>query len=79
MPFGFGVGGGRGNRRRGRGSRGGGGWRRFGSRGPAGPPETCICPHCGKIVPHKRGLPCFQTTCPGCGTSMTRQFFQDQF
>ncbi len=71
MPFGFG---------RGRG-RGGGGWgrrRRFsGPRrfGPGGSPANCICPHCGKVVVHQPGLPCFQTQCPQCGSPMTRQFF----
>jgi len=77
MPFGFGRGGGRGGRGRGRGFRGGRRWGGFGSQGPTGPPETCICPNCGTIVPHQSGLPCFRTWCPNCSSPMTRQFFQD--
>ena len=68
MPFGFRKGG------RGRGFRGG--------RGPGGfrpgrPPTNCICPNCGAIVPHRPGLPCFQTRCARCDTPMTRQFFPE--
>lgn len=75
MPFGFG---------RGRGRRGGWGWgkgfrggRGAGGLGPGRPPETCICPKCGMIIPHQRGIPCFQTKCPRCGAPMTRQFFSE--
>lgn len=77
MPFGFGKGRGRGGDGRGRGFGGsrGRGW--FGPRGPVGPLETCICPNCERVVPHRRGLPCFQTRCPNCGAFMTRQFFQE--
>lgn len=77
MPFGFGKGGGKGGRGRARGFRGGRrqGW--FGPRGPGGPPEICICPNCGTVVPHQLGLPCFRTRCPQCGSPMTRQFFPD--
>ena len=35
---------------------------------------SCICPHCNAIIPHKRGVPCFQTACPTCGAFMTRKF-----
>ena len=34
---------------------------------------NCVCPKCGKTVPHQRGVPCLQVTCPDCGTAMTRQ------
>jgi electron transport complex protein RnfB len=42
--------------------------------GPAAAPENCICPRCGALLPHRPGVPCFKTACPGCGSPMTRQF-----
>ena len=39
----------------------------------AGPSGNCVCPRCGKTVPHQRGVPCMQVVCPACGTTMTRQ------
>ena len=68
MPFGFGRG--RGRRGWGRNFRGG---RKFGFR--PGPPVNCICSRCGFMVPHRPGVPCFQTKCPQCSSPMTRQFF----
>ncbi len=67
MPFGFG----RGKRRR-----YGGKGRGFpGRKGLGiGPDNNCICPNCGFILPRQRALPCFQTRCPRCSSSMTRQF-----
>ena len=38
----------------------------------AGPGGECVCPKCGKTVPHKRGVPCTQVVCPDCGTAMAR-------
>jgi hypothetical protein len=35
---------------------------------------NCICPNCNTVIPHKRGVPCFQTACPNCGRLMTRKF-----
>ncbi|MDP8218609.1 MAG: hypothetical protein P9M03_07780 [Candidatus Theseobacter exili] len=70
MSFGFG---------RGR-KRGGGGFFRGSGRGganPAGPPGNCICPQCGKVVVHTPGVPCYQSKCLGCGSSMTRRFFNE--
>lgn len=76
MPFGLG---------RGKGRKGGWGWGKGsgGQRGAGGPgwgrvPETCICPQCGMIIPHQRGIPCFQTKCPRCGSPMMRQFFHEE-
>jgi len=27
----------------------------------------CVCPACGKTIPHKRGSPCSERYCPDCG------------
>jgi len=78
MPFGFGRGGRGGGRGRSMGFRGGKKWGWFGPWGPAGPPETCICPNCGTVATHRSGLPCFRTKCHNCGSFMTRQFFPVQ-
>jgi len=43
----------------------------MGGRG-LGPGGECVCPNCGYRVPHSRGEPCYNKTCPKCGTSMTR-------
>jgi len=50
---------------------------RWGGRGrmggfALGPGGACVCPSCGKTVPHQRGVPCNQLTCPSCGARMTR-------
>jgi hypothetical protein len=39
----------------------------------AGPRGFCVCPSCGKKIPHVRGQPCSQVTCPQCGTGMARE------
>jgi hypothetical protein len=33
----------------------------------------CICPKCGKKEPHRRGIPCQEERCPGCGAKMLRE------
>ena len=33
---------------------------------------ACICPQCGTQIPHRQGQPCYQTTCPQCGSTMSR-------
>ncbi len=66
---GDGPGGGRGSGRQGR--RGAGG--RQGGPAAGGPGGQCVCPKCGHVEPHERGVPCLQRTCPECGTTMTRQ------
>jgi len=59
---GFGRGGGQGA---GRGRQPGG----FG----LGPGGECVCPKCGKVVTHTRGVPCFEIMCPDCKTPMVRK------
>jgi len=49
--------------------RGGRQVKQFAGLGPGG---DCVCPKCGRRVPHERGTPCTQTACPDCGTAMTR-------
>jgi hypothetical protein len=65
-PFGGGPG-------TGRGMGGGGGRGRMGGNRPgAGPGGYCICPSCGEKVPHQAGSPCYNLTCPKCGSRMVR-------
>ncbi len=59
-----GFGSGRGQGRGGRGRMGG---------NAAGPGGYCVCPSCGKKVPHKPGKPCTTMKCPNCGTKMIRE------
>ncbi len=54
--------------------RGMGQGRGIGGRGRGmGPAGNCICPNCGEVVPHRRGMPCSQVQCPKCGTFMVRE------
>lgn len=46
---------------------------RMGGPKAAGPDGNCICPSCGRKVSHQRGQPCFDVSCPKCGTQMTRE------
>ena len=34
----------------------------------------CICPECGRSVPHQQRVQCFKLRCPQCGSAMTRKF-----
>ncbi|MCD6083656.1 hypothetical protein DRJ00_02035 [Candidatus Aerophobetes bacterium] len=59
------------------GGQGGGGYgrgrgRMGGTRPGAGPGGRCVCPNCGASIPHQRGVPCYQVSCPKCGAKMVR-------
>jgi hypothetical protein len=56
------------------GRRGRGGGRGRGRMGgfAAGPGGSCVCPSCGYSASHVVGIPCYQQTCPKCGSRMTR-------
>ncbi len=62
---GSGTGGGIGQGGKGRGRMGG-------TRPGAGPSGSCVCPNCGAKVPHQVGTPCYNLSCPQCGTKMVR-------
>jgi len=57
----------------GRGMGGGGRGRMGGNRPGAGPAGNCVCPKCKARVPHTVGNPCYQVSCPKCGTKMVRE------
>ena len=67
-PFGQGSGTGRGMGR----GRGRGMGRMGGIRPGAGPAGECVCPACGAKVPHQAGVPCYNVSCPKCGSKMVR-------
>ena len=77
MPRGDGMGpmggGGRGMGR-GRGQAAGSNQGRGRMGGPlaAGPGGVCVCPNCGKEMPHVQGQACSVMACPNCGSSMIR-------
>jgi hypothetical protein len=52
---------------------GGGGGRGGGNKPYSGPGGNCVCPQCGKKVPHVAGQRCVDQVCPDCGTKMTRE------
>lgn len=55
----------------GRGGRGSGGRGRMGGFA-AGLGGSCVCLRCGCSTTHVIGTPCYQQTCPKCGSRMTR-------
>jgi len=66
-----GQGGGGGQGRGGGAGQGQGRGRRGGNK--AGPGGNCVCPKCGKKVPHVAGQPCTDQVCPDCGIKMIRE------
>ena len=68
-PYGQGPGTGRGMGRGGGSGMGRGG----GNRPGAGPGGNCVCPACGATAPHQAGTPCYNVSCPKCGTKMVRK------
>jgi len=40
----------------------------------AGGPSQCICPSCGHVEKHIRGMPCAQKPCPKCGMKLVGAF-----
>jgi hypothetical protein len=48
------------------------GGRMGGNRPGLGPEGDCVCPSCGEKLPHQRGVPCYNVSCPKCGTKMVR-------
>ncbi len=50
---------------------------RMGSRG-IGSGGSCVCPDCGHKVPHERGTPCMNISCPNCGSMMTREQIKER-
>lgn len=71
----FGRGGGAGQGRgQGQGGGAGRGQGRGGGNKPgSGPGGYCVCPKCGKKVPHVAGQCCADMTCPDCGIRMVRE------
>ena len=39
-----------------------------------GPLGNLVCPDCGLVTQHQRGLPCYTVNCHRCGATMVRQF-----
>jgi hypothetical protein len=71
---GYGAPGRGGGRRWGTGSGAGGGRGRGGGNRPGtGPGGDCICPQCGKKIPHTAGQRCVDQTCPDCGARLMRE------
>jgi len=44
----------------------------IGQRRGYGPVGLCLCPNCRIKIKHERGKPCFNLSCPQCGSKMVR-------
>jgi hypothetical protein len=65
---------GRGESEGGSGQGGRRGRRRSGGNKPgSGPGGNCVCPACGRKIPHAAGQRCIDQVCPGCGAKMIRE------
>jgi hypothetical protein len=51
----------------------GGRGRGGGTKPGSGPGGNCVCPQCGKKVPHLAGQRCVDRACPNCGTRLIRE------
>ncbi len=61
-------------RGKGQGTPGGRGRGRGGGNKPdSGPGGYCVCPKCGERIPHRAGRPCYEISCPKCGTKMVKE------
>jgi hypothetical protein len=40
---------------------------------PSDRPDICVCPKCGLELPHIKGEPCRETSCPHCAASLKRK------
>ena len=43
-----------------------------GNRAGMGQGGSCVCPQCGKRIPHQVGVPCNSIQCLSCKTNMVR-------
>ena len=34
---------------------------------------NCVCENCGYVTQHRRGVPCYEMTCPKCGNLLNRE------
>lgn len=46
-----------------------------GNRPGSGPGGNCVCPKCGAVTSHQRGVPCAKVSCPECGEPMIKAFY----
>lgn len=35
--------------------------------------KSCVCPNCGKKIPHEQGKPCNQIQCPDCKVTLVAE------
>ena len=40
---------------------------------PTDRPDICVCPECSFELPHSKGEPCRESSCPQCGASLKRK------
>jgi len=52
---------------------GGGRGRGGGNKPGSDPGGNCVCPQCGKKIPHVAGQRCVDRACPDCGTRMIKE------